>query len=120
MADIVGQNVWGTVSLAWCPVTLFLGDINKCLLTPENELTTDQSRDTINIQLGQPVSLMGVTYRNRGDSKTAASPDPLPPQHECKLTEAGSLKLTAPSADSSTCWSVSFPGGSVILSLLSL
>lgn len=58
------------------------GDINKCLLIPEIELTTDQREDTINIQLGQSVSFMGVTYRNSGVSKMAVSPDPLPPRHE--------------------------------------
>lgn len=42
------------------------GDImNKCLLTPEWEPTADQSKDTTNIQLGDPVRCIGFTYRNK-------------------------------------------------------
>lgn len=77
--ECLGKGFAGIVSWDTVP-----GDINKCLLSPESELTTDQRRDTINIQLGQPVSFMGVTYRNRGVSKTAASPDPLPPHRNWK------------------------------------
>lgn len=32
--------------------------MNKRLLTPDTEITTDQSNDTIKFQLGEPVSLL--------------------------------------------------------------
>lgn len=38
--------------------------MRKCLTTPDREPTTYQSRDTIKIQLDEPVSFIGVTHRN--------------------------------------------------------
>lgn len=37
------------------------------LLTPYMELTTEQSMETTEVQLGEPVSFTGVTYRNMGE-----------------------------------------------------
>jgi hypothetical protein len=51
------------------------GDLNKCLLAPDRELTTDQSsKDTAKVQHGKPMSFIGVTYRSKKDSEIAASP----------------------------------------------
>ena len=38
-----------------------------CLLTSEWNPTTDQSTDTTKVQLGEPMSFIGVTYRNMGE-----------------------------------------------------
>lgn len=37
------------------------------LLTPYMELTTEQSMETTEVQLGEPMSVTGVTYRNMGE-----------------------------------------------------
>ena len=34
-----------------------------CLLTPDSEPTTDQSTNVTKVQLGEPMSFTGVTYR---------------------------------------------------------
>jgi hypothetical protein len=38
-----------------------------CLLTSDREPTTDQSMNTTKVQLGDPMSFIGVTYRNMGE-----------------------------------------------------
>lgn len=43
------------------------GDTNQCLLTPGRILTTNQTMDTIKVQLGEPISFIGVTYKNMGE-----------------------------------------------------
>ena len=57
------------------------------LFTPDREPMTDQSTDRTNV--GEPMSFIGVTYRNFGDrlliganmsSETATLPK-IPPQH---------------------------------------
>lgn len=47
---------------------------HACLFTPDREPTTDQSTDATKIKLGEPVIFIGITYRSRTASKTAASP----------------------------------------------
>lgn len=39
---------------------------------------TDQRMDTSEVQLGEQMSFIGVTYTNRNDSKTAVSPKSTP------------------------------------------
>lgn len=41
-------------------MTLFLERPEKCLLTPEKELTTDQSNGATQVQLSEPKSLWGL------------------------------------------------------------
>ena len=56
------------------------------LFTPDREPTTDQSKDTIKVHLGEPMNFIGVTYRNMGGelltgkemTKTDAPPKPTP------------------------------------------
>lgn len=55
-------------------MTLFLGRCEECQLIPDGKLTTDQSKDTTKVQLGEPMSVVGVTYRRRKETRTAASP----------------------------------------------
>jgi hypothetical protein len=38
--------------------TLFLGDMNKCLLTPDRKPMTDQSNGIIQVHFGKPMSLV--------------------------------------------------------------
>jgi hypothetical protein len=47
-------------------VTLFLGR-HEHLLALDKELTTDQSKDTIKVQLGEPMSFIGITPRSVGE-----------------------------------------------------
>lgn len=64
------------VTVCHCP----WGDVNQCPLTPDREPATDQCKQTADIQLGEPVSLIGVltgvrgrvTHRSRNESRTAA------------------------------------------------
>lgn len=57
------------------------------LLIPDREARTDQSTNTNKVQPGEPMSFIGVNYRNMGEeiltkekivSKTAASPKSTP------------------------------------------
>lgn len=58
------------------------GDTSKHLLIADKALTTDQSNLSVKVQLSQGMSLLGlcteheegVTYRDGGDPKVAASP----------------------------------------------
>lgn len=58
------------------------GDTSKHLLTADKALTTDQSNLSVKVQLSQGMSLLGlcteheegVTHRDGGDPKEAASP----------------------------------------------
>lgn len=44
------------------------GDMNKCLLTQDKELITDQSMDITKSKLDESISLIiGVTCRNMGE-----------------------------------------------------
>lgn len=38
------------------------------LLTPDRDTMTDESTDITKVQFGEPVSFVGVTYRNMGES----------------------------------------------------
>lgn len=44
------------------------GDVNKCLLTPERELRTEQTRDATRVRVCEPVSFTGVAWRKMGKS----------------------------------------------------
>lgn len=79
-----------------------------CLLTPEREPTTDQSTDTIQVHLDEPMSYAGVTYGSRNIFKTASLPNATP-------TWVTSHKTG--SSTGSTGWSVSFPGLLAVLNL---
>lgn len=48
-----------------------------CLLTSDRESTTNLSIDIPKVQLSELMSIIGVTYRNRTDSKAVASPKPI-------------------------------------------
>lgn len=71
-------------------ITLFL---RRCEHSLNKEPTTKQNTDTTIVQLGEPMSFTGVTYRNmvrcyrsRKDSKTPVSPKPTKHGHSsCKL-----------------------------------
>lgn len=55
----------------WPCVTLFLV---RCEFISDRELMTDQSKDTSNIQLSEPISFGGA-YRLKNDSNAGASPN---------------------------------------------
>jgi hypothetical protein len=46
--------------------------LNRFLLTADRGLMTNQSKDTIKIQLGEPISIIWVTYRSINDSKVSS------------------------------------------------
>lgn len=48
-----------------CRITCLLGRQEQSPLTPDMEV---QRKNTINIQLGEPLSFIGVIYRSRNDS----------------------------------------------------
>ena len=59
------------------PDKTFPGEMqHTCLITPDRDPTTDQSTDTTDVQPGEPMSFIEVTYRNRNDSKITASLKP--------------------------------------------
>lgn len=43
--------------------TIPRGDMNKCLLTFDNELITEQGKDTANVQMDGPESFIRVTCK---------------------------------------------------------
>lgn len=45
----------------------FMGKHNTRLLTPDWEPTTEQSMDITKVQLDEPVSFIGVAYRNMNE-----------------------------------------------------
>lgn len=45
----------------------FLGEMNKCLVTPNRELTIGQKADATRVKLSDLVSLLDITWRN-GDN----------------------------------------------------
>lgn len=83
---------YGILSMKWVTYTITLmygktlsGRIQYIyLLSPNRESTKDQRMDTTNVQLGELVNVIGVTYRIRSDSKAATLPKPtlaLPTTH---------------------------------------
>lgn len=83
------------------------------LLTPDKEPMTDQSTNATQVQLGEPRSFTGFTYRNMGEASLTGAemtqiqlhyPDP--PQRGRQLTQLG---ITA---GSSAGWRASFPSDS--------
>lgn len=74
--------------MAQCGGTTFFGDMNKGLLTTDMELIRmDQSTNSTNIQLGKPMSYIGLPYVYVGGgvtctikngSKTTVPPKPSP------------------------------------------
>lgn len=52
--------------------------MNKCLLTPDRESTTDQSKDKTKVQFDELLSFIGVISRRRDDSNMDATPSPIP------------------------------------------
>lgn len=47
-----------------CCETLLLGIVNKLQITPDREPRTDQSKDIMKIQLGEPLNFIGVISRS--------------------------------------------------------
>ena len=43
------------------------GEATSCLFTPDREPITDQSLGTTEVQLGEPVSFISVTYRSMNE-----------------------------------------------------
>ena len=50
-----------------CDETVPREMLHPCLFAPERKPRTDLSIDTTKVQLGKPMSFLGVTYRNRGE-----------------------------------------------------
>lgn len=41
--------------------------MNKCVPTPYSEAMTGQSKDTMEVQFGEPKSFTGISYRYMGE-----------------------------------------------------
>lgn len=65
-----------SVKSLFCDKTFPGEDTTHISIHPYRECKTDQSMDTIKIQLGEPMDFIGVTYRNRNDSGIALSSKP--------------------------------------------
>lgn len=90
---------------------IFLGEMqHTCELNPERELMADQSNNSTNEQIIEPVTFVGVIYRRGNDSKIAATP---------KTWWLAAHKIWEPEAHcrQHTAWGVSFTGSSVGLNL---
>lgn len=78
---------------------------------------TDQSTDSTEVQLDEPISLIGVSLKCMGEGllrgpemtqKAAVSPEPTPASVTAHSVE--NLEHTAQPAGSSAVWRVSFSG----------
>lgn len=90
------------------------GCVNRRPFTPFREPTTDQVRNTAEVQLAKPLGFIGVTYRNRKDSKAVVLPEPTPEWVVAPRAEG--KELTAQPAGSSVrpsiiqaAWLISAP-----------
>ena len=54
---------------------------HTCLLTPDRDLTRDQCTDTTKVQLGEPMSFIGVTYRSVGEGLLTEADDYITKTH---------------------------------------
>lgn len=90
----------------------------KHLITSGRELTTDQSKATNKVQLGELMFTLlccriinvGFTDRSGNDTKWHHQSTP---QHGGQLMKAGNMELTVQVSASSTGWTASFPSSSV-------
>lgn len=97
------------------------GDVDKCLLTPDREPTTHQSKGATRVQL-EPLGFIGVSYRSlgegryrsRSDSEMAAPPEAT--QHGRPLLKAANLERTAHLQAAQQARGA-FSGSSIVLSL---
>lgn len=98
----------------------FWRNVSKCLLTLDRELITDQNSDIINVQLCETMCFNGTTCRN----KCCLQEQKLF-KNSC-ISEGnpiiGNMESWKPGAHCVTCsssivWKVSFPGGSIFVSL---
>lgn len=48
-------------------VTGSWGDVNKCLFSPERELTIDSNRHNNKVQLDEAMSFIGIHYKNMNE-----------------------------------------------------
>ena len=85
-----------------------------CLLTSDREPTTNLSIDIPKVQLSEPMSFIGVTYKNRTDSKASASLKPI----VAWLIKVGNMEHIASLQAACQVVRVSFPSSSVGLKLL--
>lgn len=94
---------------------LFLERKHRHLLTLDRDPTKDQSLDTTEVQLGEPMSFTGVSFRNMREVayRNRNGSLPRPTQHDWQLTKAGKLEPMAQPAGSSTGW-VSFPSWTLV------
>ena len=87
---------------------------HSCLLIPNSGSITDQNKDVTEVQLGEPMTLIRVAYRNMGEglltgmkmTQTAAS---LKSIMGDSLQNLGPYANTSQPADSSTGWTVFLP-----------
>ena len=103
---------------------LALGRHNTHLFTLDRNPTTDQSTDTTKVQLGKPMSFIGVTYRTMGEGLLTRAEMTQrqvylhsPPSAWVRAHKSWDPGNTAHLADGSTGCRVSFPSEAVALNL---
>lgn len=84
---------------------------HACPLTPDRELTTEQSMDTTRVQLGETMSYIGVTHRSTKDSKTTASPKLTP---ACTPVHNHQEHTAQPAGALQQLWPKPLPGSSLL------
>ena len=65
--ELIVSLKWKAVDMnliSCCVTKLFIGRCNTHLLTPARDLLTIQSTDTTKVQLGEPMSFVGVADRS--------------------------------------------------------
>ena len=93
--------------------------MTKFVSTLHKEPRTDQSAHTTKVLLGEPISFIGVTYRNMGEGLlTGAEMTQRQLHHQSPPSMGDSsqkleLRETAQPVDGSKGWRMSFPGTSV-------
>lgn len=102
--------LFSVFSYVLCFEKTFLGELQHThLLALEGEPTADKSMDSVKVQLGGPMSFLGVTEKNMGERSllgaemTRSQPHHRsPPQHRGKLANAGALIQGSQPAHSSS------------------
>lgn len=108
-----GSLIQGPDFLVW---QYSWGDVDKCLLTPDREATTDQSQIWWTIEFHWGCLQECGWWVIYSALKTVTSITKCPPQHGGQIMKTGNLKCTVQHRGCSTGWRLSFPGDSVYLS----
>lgn len=98
--------LFSVFSYVFCFEKTFLRELQHThLLALEGEPTADKSMDSVKVQLGGPMSFLGVTEKNMGERSLPGAEmthHRSPPQHRGKLANARTLIQDSQPAHSSS------------------